>query len=155
MHACICSGTVPELCCSGPWYRTYQRRIFWRLRSIRTHCFSCWMIRRCHCLSIKKGFCLLLLLLPKRLFWNCGLIHLPQLGLLGCHMYLLDIVLLACTTAKIHGTTRNAIELTLYQTFEILKCSLLVIPLILFCNVLFVSPPPPPCFFMARSQALL
>ncbi len=68
-NTCICSRTVPELCCSGPWYRTYCR-IFWRLRSIRTHCFSCWRIRHCHCLSIKKGFCLLLLLLPKRLFWK-------------------------------------------------------------------------------------
>ncbi len=30
--------------------------------------FFCWMIRRCRCLSIKKGFSLLLSLLPKRLF---------------------------------------------------------------------------------------
>ncbi len=68
VHIYICSGTVPELPCSGPWYSTYCR-IFWRLRSKRTHCFFfCWMIRRCRCLSIKKWFCLLLSLLPKRLF---------------------------------------------------------------------------------------
>ncbi len=30
--------------------------------------YFCWMIRHCRCLSIKKGFCLLLSLLPKRLF---------------------------------------------------------------------------------------
>ncbi len=30
-------------------------RIFWWLRSKRTHCFFfCWMIRHCRCLSIKK-----------------------------------------------------------------------------------------------------
>ncbi len=116
-NTCICSRTVPELCCSGPWYRTYCR-IFWRLRSIRIHCFSCWRIHHWHCLSIKKWFCLLLLLLLKRLFWKCGLMLLPQLGLLGCHMHLLDIV----------------------------HC-LLVIQIILFCNiVLFVSSPPPPYF---------
>lgn len=52
--------------------------------------------------------------------------------------YLLDIALLECSTAKIHGATRKTIQfwLGLIDTSSCLLKSLdaLVIPIILFCN---------------------
>ncbi len=108
VHIYICFGTVPELPCSGPWYRTYCQ-IFWRLGSKGPIAFSFagWFFAVIVCQSKKDSVCcshccqkvILKLWLdpstPVRLTWMS---------------YLLDIARLECTTAKIHGATRKTIQ---------------------------------------------
>lgn len=116
--------------CSVPWYRTYCK-IFRRLRSKRTHCFfllldDSWLSESAN----QKKIGLLLLLLPKRLFWNCDWIHLSQLGLLVWYIVVILVVwypfLVYHSQNTLHHQKENTIMTGLYWLFirplEILSC---------------------------------